>query len=254
MTELLPASTNGRAHKTTPPRGTRPARRPVASDAEALPVADLAAMRSVLDDLPMRVMLCDLNLTITYVNKATVEGLGRLAEHLPIEVEDIVGANIDIFHKDPAHQRNVLSSDANLPVRSIIKVGPETLDLSVQAVYDEDDAFVGAMATWEVITDRLKLEAEKEEATADTSAVNQLLQVITGARSAAEVAQLAVDTVRAQFGWAYGSYWEVEDDDALHFRVESGDAGPEFRAVTLAASFKEGVGLSGRAWRTRDLY
>jgi methyl-accepting chemotaxis protein len=35
--------------------------------------------------------------------------------------------------------------------------------------------------------------------------------------------------------------------------VESGDAGPEFRRVTLEASFKEGVGLSGRAWKNRDL-
>ena len=45
----------------------------------------------------------------------------------------------------------------------------------------------------------------------------------------------------------------MRDDAALHFVVESGSAGPEFRAVTLASSFREGVGLSGRAWRSRDL-
>jgi methyl-accepting chemotaxis protein len=39
----------------------------------------------------------------------------------------------------------------------------------------------------------------------------------------------------------------------LRFRTESGSAGEEFRKVTLAATFAEGVGLSGRAWRARDL-
>ncbi|HVS67677.1 MAG TPA: methyl-accepting chemotaxis protein [Mycobacteriales bacterium] len=124
------------------------------------PAVDLASLRSVLDDLPMRVMLCDLDLTIRYANKATLEGLRGLQEHLAVDVEKIVGTNIDIFHKDPAHQRRILSSDANLPVRSVISVGPEKLDLTVQAVYDDDGAFCGAMATWDVITDKLRLEAE----------------------------------------------------------------------------------------------
>ena len=54
--------------------------------------------------------------------------------------------------------------------------------------------------------------------------------------------------------WAYGSYWRVDvDAGALRFVQESGDAGEEFRQVTLAASFKRGVGLAGRAWQAEDL-
>ena len=255
MTDLIPApAVDGRAHKTTPPRTNRTPSRSMLDGDELESSVDLAAMRSVLDDMPMRVMLCDLNLDIQYVNKATREGLTALAAHLPIDVAEIVGANIDIFHKDPAHQRRVLSSADNLPVHSIISVGPETLDLNVQAVFDEDGRFCGAMATWDVITERLALEAAKNESTADTTAVNRVLSALQGARSADEAIKIALDTVRESFGWAYGSYWEVEDDAALHFRVESGDAGEEFRRVTLAASFKEGVGLSGRAWKNRDLF
>jgi putative methionine-R-sulfoxide reductase with GAF domain len=64
----------------------------------------------------------------------------------------------------------------------------------------------------------------------------------------------ALDAVRTAFGWAYGSYWEVDDEESvLKFKVESGSAGEEFRKVTLAATVAEGVGLSGRAWRARDL-
>ncbi|MBL7257526.1 methyl-accepting chemotaxis protein [Paractinoplanes lichenicola] len=64
----------------------------------------------------------------------------------------------------------------------------------------------------------------------------------------------ALDAVRTAFHWAYGSYWQIdENENVLKFAVESGNAGDEFKKVTLAATFAEGVGLSGRAWRARDL-
>ncbi|MFL6156721.1 MAG: methyl-accepting chemotaxis protein, partial [Marmoricola sp.] len=92
-------------------------------------------------------------------------------------------------------------------------------------------------------------------AAADTSAVNNVLSSLTAATSVGEAVQLALDTVRNDFGWAYGSYWKIDPTDSkLKFAQESGDAGPEFRKVTLEASFAKGVGLSGRAWATGDLY
>ncbi|MFC7571768.1 methyl-accepting chemotaxis protein [Klenkia terrae] len=64
----------------------------------------------------------------------------------------------------------------------------------------------------------------------------------------------ALETVRTSFGWAYGSYWALDPmTRTLRFDTESGSAGDEFREVTLSASFAEGVGLSGRAWKARDL-
>jgi methyl-accepting chemotaxis protein len=100
------------------------------------------------------------------------------------------------------------------------------------------------------------LDAERQaEAAADTAAVNRVLSALSSATTPDEAAKIALDTVRDAFGWVYGSYWTVDPADlALHFQVESGDAGEEFRRVTLTASFKEGVGLSGRAWRNRDLF
>ena len=67
--------------------------------------------------------------------------------------------------------------------------------------------------------------------------------------------QRARATIRNGFHWDYGCYWAVDDGGrGLHFVLESGSAGQEFREVTLAASFREGVGLSGRAWKSRDLF
>jgi GAF domain-containing protein len=102
--------------------------------------------------------------------------------------------------------------------------------------------------------ERVLAAEEQAEAARDLAAVNRVLRDIATASSRESATTTALGTIREGFGWAYGSYWAVSDEDhALHFVTESGSAGQEFREVTLAASFKEGVGLSGRAWRARDL-
>ena len=92
------------------------------------------------------------------------------------------------------------------------------------------------------------------EARANAAAVTDVVAALGAARTSEEAVHQALDLVRERFGWAYASYWQVDPADrALHFVQESGSAGEEFRQVTLAASFREGVGLAGRAWKARDL-
>ncbi|MEP7763781.1 GAF domain-containing protein [Sanguibacter sp. 25GB23B1] len=92
------------------------------------------------------------------------------------------------------------------------------------------------------------------EARANVDAVTAVVRTLAGARTTTDAVRQALDVVREQFGWAYGSYWRIAPDErVLRFAQESGDAGEDFRQVTLTASFAEGVGLSGRAWRTKDL-
>ncbi|MFI7599556.1 GAF domain-containing protein [Actinoplanes sp. NPDC049681] len=96
--------------------------------------------------------------------------------------------------------------------------------------------------------------AELRQVAADRLAVTSVVTALGDATDVPSTLRIALDSVRAAFDWAYGSYWEIDDaDNVLRFKVESGTAGDEFRKVTLAATFAEGVGLSGRAWRTRDL-
>ena len=99
------------------------------------------------------------------------------------------------------------------------------------------------------------LERQLAEARTDTAALIETMDALGRAETSEAAAQAALDSVRRAFGWAYGSYWKVDPRDrALHYVVESGDAGAEFRQVTRISSFVEGVGLAGRAWQRRDLY
>ncbi len=97
------------------------------------------------------------------------------------------------------------------------------------------------------------MQAALDEARSDVDAVTRVVRRLESARSADDAARVALDTVREEFGWAYGSYWKVAHDSTLQWSLEAGTVSPEFRDVTEAASFREGVGLCGRAWKSRDL-
>ncbi|NHC45716.1 methyl-accepting chemotaxis protein [Motilibacter aurantiacus] len=96
--------------------------------------------------------------------------------------------------------------------------------------------------------------AQLQETLNDRAAVTEVVSKVSLAKDEQAALRIALDTVRSAFGWQYGSFWALDEEaNVLRFAVESGSAGDEFRKVTLAASFAEGVGLSGRAWRARDL-
>lgn len=121
---------------------------------------EFAQLRSMVDNMPTNVIAANRDLVVQYMNPASIEKLRTLQEHLPIPVDQIVGQSIDIFHQNPARQRQLLSDPANLPHQAQIKVGPEVLDLLVTAVRDAEGKFVGPMVTWDVITEKLKIENE----------------------------------------------------------------------------------------------
>ena len=93
-----------------------------------------------------------------------------------------------------------------------------------------------------------------EDSLADSRAILKVVETILRATSVDEAVREAIESVREAFGWAYGSYWSLEHDSGLlRFSLESGKVNEEFRRVTETARYREGEGLSGRAWEARDL-
>lgn len=125
--------------------------------------AEAARVSSMMEQAPINVMFADRDFKIRYVNPASVRTLKTLENLLPIKADQLVGQSIDIFHKSPGHQRKLLGDVNNLPHRTQINVGPETLDLLVSPILDQNRNYLGAMVTWEVITQRLKMERDIKE-------------------------------------------------------------------------------------------
>lgn len=119
-----------------------------------------ARYNSMLENAPINIMLADTDFTLVYMNPASRNTLKTLERYLPKPVDQLIGEKIDIFHKNPEVQRNMVKDDKNLPHRTEIDVGPEKLDLLVSPVYDKDNNYIGPMVTWEVITEKLEKENE----------------------------------------------------------------------------------------------
>ncbi len=117
---------------------------------------------SIVETLPLSVMRCDLeDFKIVYINKSTIENLKKIEHVLPCKAEDIMGQSIDIFHKNPQHQREMLKNPNNLPHSTQIEVGGEYLDLHVEAIY-ENGKYVGPVLSWSVVTDKVMAEKENK--------------------------------------------------------------------------------------------
>jgi methyl-accepting chemotaxis protein len=119
---------------------------------------EVERIRQIVGNAPINIMQASTDLVIEYQNPASLATLRKLEHLLPCRAEEVVGKSIDIFHKQPEHQRRMLADPRNLPHRARIQLGPETLDLLVSPIYDEKRTYLGPMVTWEVITERVKLE------------------------------------------------------------------------------------------------
>ena len=133
-----------------------------------------------------------------------------------------------------------------------------TMDFFATETLDPSPQRLDALRTVGVLVsqacERVAVAERQQDAERDIATVNQILRDVSRAEEREQALRLALDGIRAGFGWAYGSFWAVDDSGtALRFSQESGSAGAEFREVTLAASFARGVGLSGRAWASGDL-
>jgi len=93
-----------------------------------------------------------------------------------------------------------------------------------------------------------------EEARADARVLSAAMSALIEADSVGDVARAVLEAVRSEFGWSYGSYWVVDPEErALRWSADSGSVSDAFRRVTSTARFREGEGINGRAWRSRDL-
>ena len=118
-----------------------------------------ASSSAVLDVLPINVLTCDpKTLVIDYANRSSIETLNKLAHLLPRGVtgDNIVGQCIDVFHARPEHQRRLLADPRNLPHQAIIRLGPELLDLYVDALW-AGSKVKKLVLSWSVCTERERL-------------------------------------------------------------------------------------------------
>jgi len=138
-------------------------RRVLASVARSNAMQDeMARISAMVENSPTSMMFCDTKQVLQYVNPAMMSTVRQLEQHLSVKADTLVGTSIDSLHRDPA-LRQAIQSPAQLPYTGQLQVGPEAIELTISAINDSSGVYIGAMTSWTIITEKLRMAKEAEE-------------------------------------------------------------------------------------------
>jgi methyl-accepting chemotaxis protein len=121
-------------------------------------------IRQALDKCTTNVMIANAEHNITYMNETVLAMMQRneseLRKVLPqFNANNLVGQNIDLFHRNPAHQRNMLAQLSTL-YKTQIQVGDLYFGLSANPILDSTGTRVGTVVEWADRTAEVQIENE----------------------------------------------------------------------------------------------
>jgi methyl-accepting chemotaxis protein len=121
-------------------------------------------IKSALDRASASVMLADANLDIIYLNEAAMrlfrDAQADFRRDLPsLNADHIVGSNIDIFHKNPAHQRQLISALRSTHTTDI-RLGGHAIRLSISPIFGASGERIGSVVEWVDRTQEVRVEEE----------------------------------------------------------------------------------------------
>ncbi|WP_394246602.1 aerotaxis transducer Aer2 [Vibrio profundi] len=121
---------------------------------------NIARLQSAVDQAQTAMVMIDRDFDITYVNHETInlfkkhEATLRTVWSGFTATEDwLMGRCIDEFHRNPAHQRQLLSTPNNLPYSTDITIGDLKIELNVAAIINTQGEYVGNTLEWRDVTE-----------------------------------------------------------------------------------------------------
>jgi methyl-accepting chemotaxis protein len=123
-----------------------------------------ARVKTALEVVTSNVMIADADNNIIFTNKAVEQMLitaeADLRKALPqFDARKVLGGNIDVFHRNPAHQRNMLAGLRDTH-RAEINVGGRTFGLTATPVSDATGKRLGTVVEWADRTQEMATQRE----------------------------------------------------------------------------------------------
>ena len=145
--------------------------------------AENARTKQALDVCQANVMMADADLNIVYLNDSVKDMLSDaesdLKKDLPnFDVNTLMGFNVDGFHKNPSHQRNMLR-DLRESYQTRLEVGGRTFDLVATPVWQESER-LGTVVEWTDITEELARQIEEKRIANENMRVRRALDSSSG--------------------------------------------------------------------------
>lgn len=136
-------------------------------------------VKQALDVCEANVMVADDEMRIVYANQSAIDMLKARSDVLNREVpslnpDTLIGTCVDDFHKDPRHQRGMISSLKDV-YKTQIEVSELTFSLIATPMFNEQGERLGTVVEWQDMTDILAKQAEEKAANDANSRVLQAL-------------------------------------------------------------------------------
>ncbi|MGZ5029101.1 MAG: methyl-accepting chemotaxis protein [Methylobacter sp.] len=131
-------------------------------------------INQALDNVRSGVMVTNNNLEIIYLNDSVLEMFKEaesdIRKQLPdFEADKLMGASIDSFHKDPAHQRRLLENLKEAYSAELI-IGGQHINVIASPVINDEGERIGFVAEWQNRTHDILIEQEIEQLVQDVKA------------------------------------------------------------------------------------
>lgn len=119
---------------------------------------DAHVIRQSINDMIVPVVLASKDGVIEYVNDAFMTLMARIEDSLPCKANEIKGKDIDIFHKDPAHQRAIIRSESAFPMTASFVASGLHIQFTASAIKNQGGEWTHVLVTWEDVTEKKALE------------------------------------------------------------------------------------------------
>ncbi|GAB1256414.1 hypothetical protein NBRC116494_09160 [Aurantivibrio plasticivorans] len=140
-------------------------------------------IKQALDVSNTSIMITDNEFNIIYLNESSGKLMGglepQIKQSLPrFDASSLIGTNIDVFHQNPRHNREVLRGLTQSHT-SRIEISGLTLQISATAIRNENNEFSGAVVEWQDLTAQLAAQEEERIKSEENERVKQALDCVS---------------------------------------------------------------------------
>ena len=231
---------------------------------------ELVQIKSAVDGAMTAFMLVDRDLIVTYANRATHELMLKYqaefkSTYPTFNPEKLIGTCIDVFHKKPSHQRNMLANPKNTPRTAEIRMGRLALEINATSLMGKQGEHVGSVLEWSDITEKL-LKAANAQGQVDAIGKSQAViefdldgNVLTANENFLKTFGYRLEDIQGKHHSMFVDPAQVRSDEYRQFwaRLRDGkfDAGEYKRVarggkeVWIQASYNPICDLDGKAFK-----
>ncbi|MGZ9898105.1 methyl-accepting chemotaxis protein [Shewanella gaetbuli] len=210
----------------------------------------------VLDNSSTCFMIADPQRVIVYANKAVLNLLTAAQEDIRKElpqfsVSSLIGSNIDVFHKQPQHQKNILSQLSQSHTAEI-NVGVRCFRLVLNPLRDEQGVSLGTSVEWHDITQQKKHELLSLRVTSALESTSSNVMVADTDRNIIYMNQAVQDMLREAESDLRKALPHFSVDTVIGSNMDIFHKDPSHQHKLLAALEQTYVGnivVAGRSFR-----